>query len=263
MWTCMISALIAHELKQAWKRFTFYALCIFFAWYANSWDMFFMAGLIIADLDANLHYRQLSQRGFPLIPQAIARPFGISTKAQKRFRLRGSLIAWIFFLACLTQQYLFFQNRNVPGQGFALKESGIHPDWMDSRPREWNGAVTFAYTNPKTDCWLFVMSIFLLADLSPSFQVFFRLRLWAFLGKHSMAYFLLHGVLFWTWGTMILLKMLAAGWSYALSVTIVFITSYALLTVFCICFTYTFEYWAILFSKAVWRATSGGLGRKV
>ena len=64
MWTCTLSALIAHELKRPWKRFLFYGVCIacessvchgreraeltllylLVAWYANSWDQFFMAG---------------------------------------------------------------------------------------------------------------------------------------------------------------------------------------------------------------------------
>ena len=28
MWTCTLSALVAHELKRPWKRFLFYAVCV-------------------------------------------------------------------------------------------------------------------------------------------------------------------------------------------------------------------------------------------
>ena len=57
--------------------------------------------------------------------------------------------------------------------------------------------------------------------------------------------------------------MLAAGVPYWATILVVFFTSYALLFVVAEVFTATFDYWGGLFSKAVWRATSGGLGRKV
>ncbi len=55
--------------------------------------------------------------------------------------------------------------------------------------------------------------------------------------------------------------MLTHGVDYFATIMVVFITSYILLTIFCICF-YTFEYWGIIASKAFWRATSGNLGRR-
>ncbi|UZJ55558.1 hypothetical protein CBS101457_004878 [Exobasidium rhododendri] len=249
MWTCMISALVAHELKTAWKRFTFYALCIALSWYANTWDMFFMCGLVIADLDANLHYREWAAKGIPVV-------------LYPKLRIHGRWFAWTFFLACCAQQWISYYP-NAPGSTFDLEEYGIHPNWRDAEPHYWDDTDSYAYVNPRVSSWFAVMSIFILADLSPNFQTFFRLRIWRFLGTHSMAYYLCHGIIFWTWGAWLCITMLTAGASYWSSILVVFITSYFWLTILCICFTYTFELWSIMFSKACWRAASSALGRKV
>lgn len=248
MWTCMLAVLIAHELKRPWKRFTYYAFCVALSWYANTWDLFFMSGLIVADLDANLKYRDHAKKGITIIPGLL--------------RIELGMLAWVFFLGCAVQQWLTYIPTS-PGYLFDLWEYGIHPDWVDAKPHDWNGQVTFAYTNPRVGSWLWVMSTLILVDLSPAVQTFFRLRLWSWLGKHSMAFYLCHGIIFWTWGAWLCLTLLEHNVPYWAAILLVFTTSYTLLTALCICFTYTFEWWSILFSKAVWRASSGGLGRKV
>lgn len=247
MWTCMLAVLIAHELKRPWKRFLYYFFCVALSWYANTWDLFFMSGLIVADLDANLHYRDFAKKGFKILP-------GV--------HIEVGLLAWLFFAACALQQWFIYIPAS-PGALFDLWEYGIHPDWINAKPHDWNGQVVFAYTNPRVGSWFWVMSVLILADLSPLVQTFFRLRIWSFLGKHSMAYYLCHGIIFWTWGAWLCLALLERNVPYWATILVVFVTSYTLLTALCICFTYTFEWWSILFSKAVWRASSGGLGRKV
>ncbi|PWN53723.1 hypothetical protein IE53DRAFT_383764 [Violaceomyces palustris] len=260
MWTCVLTALIAYEIKNAYKRFTFYGFCVFFSWYANSWDLFFMSGLIVADLDAKMGYRDWS---IPIIHPAVHRFFGVPReRAATKWRIHIRIFAWLFFLACAAQQYLGVIP-NGPGSLFDLYEYGIHPDFTNSKTHGWNDDLIFHYTNPRFASWCLVMSMFMLADLSPVFRVIFKLKFWAFMGKHSLAYFLCHGVIFWSWGAWLCVTMLAAGAPYWATILVVFFTSYSLLTILCVCFTYTFEYWGILLSKSVWRATSGGYGRKV
>ncbi len=251
MWTCTLSALVAHEIKKPWKRFSFYALCTIFSWYANSWDMFFMEGLIVADLDANLHYRKIAALGFPLIPRNIGRAFRIPEGIQKRLRIKLSILAWIFFLACCVQQWLYYLPLGTPGDNVDLLDYGIHPDWKTSNPRIRDGAVAFAYSNPKTGSWFLIMAVFILVDLSWPVQQFFRLRIWSFLGKHSMAFFLLHGIIFWTWGAWLTLYMSVRGVPYWAIILTVFITAYILLCAFCIAFTGEFlSVFLLLFIRA-------------
>ena len=278
MWTCMIATVIAHEIKNHWKRFGFYFVIILFSWYANTWDMYFVSGLIVGDLDSKLRYREWAARGIPL-------PFKLPGK-DKFIRVHGRYLAWLFLAACCVQQWLGFIP-NAPGNDFAFKEFAIHPNWKTSSPHVWEGQSGYqGYTNPAVVGWFLIMGIFMVADLTPSFQKFFRLRIWHFLGIHSMSIYLLHGIIWWTWAAWLVLKLLERGVVYWAAVLCAWITGYIvsrsefheifrefetdlfypflsqLLIMFCIVFTNTFEVWATSFAKAWWRWVSGNLGRK-
>ncbi|CBQ72133.1 conserved hypothetical protein [Sporisorium reilianum SRZ2] len=260
-WTCMLCAVFAHEIKTTWKRFAFYFMCLLLSWYAQTWDLFFMAGLVIADLDINLKYRKWGEMGIPLLPKGYAKLLRIPERIRQKFALKGKVFAWLFFFACCVQEWLSYIP-GAPGENFDIWDVGVHPNFYNSKPNKWNNDLRYKYQRPRTSAWFFVMSIFILADHSNAFRQLFRLRVWSFLGKHSMAYFLLHGIIFWTWGSWLSVMMLTRGVNYFATIMVVFFTSYFWLTLFCICFTYTFEYWGIIASKAFWRATSGNLGRR-
>ncbi|CDS00854.1 hypothetical protein [Sporisorium scitamineum] len=246
-WTCMLCAVFAHEIKTTWKRFAFYGMCILLSWYAQTWDLFFMAGLVIADLDINLKYRKWGEKGIPLLPKGYAKLLRIPERIRQKFALKGK---WLTYIP------------GAPAENFDIWDVGVHPNFYNSKPNKWNDDVGYKYQRPRTSAWFFVMSIFILADHSTAFRQLFRLRVWSFLGKHSMAYFLLHGIIFWTWGAWLSVTMLTKGINYFATIMVVFVTSYIWLALFCVCFTCTFEYWGIIASKAFWRATSGNLGRR-
>ncbi|SOV01561.1 uncharacterized protein UDID_06805 [Ustilago sp. UG-2017a] len=259
-WTTLICALIAHEIKNAYKRFTFYALCISLSWYANTWDLFFMAGLVVADLDSKLNYQEWAAKGVPIIPEVVRRGLHLPERVSK-LRVHSQVFAWALFLAGWTQQYLS-QIPTSPGQGFDNREHAIHPDWKTEEPHSWSDGGGNSYTDPRVASWILSFSFLLLTDLSSLLRAFFRLRIWSYIGKHAFAVFLMHGVVFWTWSAWLCLTMLAAGAPYWATILVVFVTSYGMLFMVAECFTATFDTWGGLLSKAVWRATSGGLGRK-
>ncbi len=93
-WTCMLCAVFAHEIKTTWKRFFFYGICILLSWYAQTWDLYFMAGLVVADLDINLKYRKWGEKGIPLLPKGYAKLLRIPERIRQRFALKGKVIAW-------------------------------------------------------------------------------------------------------------------------------------------------------------------------
>lgn len=260
-WTCMICALVAHEIKNAYKRFTFYGLCIGLSWYAQTWDLFFMAGLVVADLDSKLNYQAKAAKGIPLVPGFVRRGLRLPDSVDK-LRVHGQVLAWALFLAAWAQQYLS-QIPGAPGNGFDNLEHRIHPDWIAEEPHAWTDDPGISYTDPRVASWILSFSFFLLTDLSDLLRGFFRLRVWSYIGRHAFAVFLMHGVVWWTWSAWLCLALLTAGVPYWATILVVFVTSYALLMVVAECFTATFDSWGGLFSKAVWRATSGGLGRKV
>ena len=256
MWTCMITTLIAYEIKTHWKRFGFYFLAVLFSWYANTWDCFFLTGLIVGDLDSNIRYREAAARGIPL-------PIPSFRKKDKWMRIHGKYLSWAFLLACCTQQWIGYIPF-APGSNFNFVEHSVHPDWQTAEPLAWHNAIGYAgYTNPNITGFFLILAFFMVADLSEGVQKFFRLRVFHWLGIHSMSVYLLHGVCFWTWDAWLCLTMLKNGAPYWAAVLTCFITGYMLLFAMCICFTYTFEVWATLLAKAVWRACSGNMGRKV
>ncbi len=157
-WTCMICALIAHEIKNAYKRFSFYALCIGLSWYANTWDLFFMAGLVVADLDSKLNYQARAKKGFPIVPGFLRRALHLPEKVDK-LRVHGQVFAWVLFLAAWTQQYLS-QIPGSPGVGFDNKEFELHPDWSREQPHAWVENASISYTDPRVASW--VLSFFVL-----------------------------------------------------------------------------------------------------
>ncbi|CDS00367.1 uncharacterized protein SPSC_00888 [Sporisorium scitamineum] len=260
-WTCMICALVAHEIKNAYKRFTFYALCITLSWYAQTWDLYFMAGLVIADLDSKLNYQAKAAKGIPLVPGFVRRGLRLPESVDK-LRVHGQVLAWALFLAAWTQQYLS-QIPGAPGNGFDNLEHRIHPDWTTEAPHAWSDDPGISYTDPRVSSWILSFSFFLLTDLSNLLRGFFRLRVWSYIGRNAFAVFLMHGVVWWTWSAWLCLTLLAAGVPYWATILVVVTTSYALLFAVAECFTATFDTWGGHFSKAVWRATSGGVGRKV
>ncbi|UZJ53603.1 hypothetical protein CBS101457_002923 [Exobasidium rhododendri] len=264
MWTVMVATVIAHEIKSHWKRFAFYFLAVLFSWYAETWDSFFMTGLIVGDLDSMLRYREAATRGIPLPIPAIRRKSSSPDESRSRWcHIDGKYLSWLFLAACCTQQWISYIP-SAPGNRFNFIEQSIHPDWQTEEPRAWIASVGFVgYTNPNITGFFLIMALFMAADLTLGIQKFFRLRVFHWLGIHSMSIYLLHGVVFWTWDAWLCLTMLKNGAPYWGAVLACFFTGYVLLFIVAICFTYTFEVWAVLFAKSIWRAASGNIGRRV
>lgn len=186
---------------------------------------FFLAGLIVADADNKLKYRERAAHGVGLIPPSLR---GCLPKKVANMRVHGQVFAWIFFLAGVTLSYVNF----VPGANFdfARLEYDIHPDYTTANPQLWeqqNGGPY--YTDPRFEDFLFVLGFFLLCDLCASFRKFFQLRIWSGLGRNAFSLYLLHGVIFWSWGAWITLRCLENGVPYWAAILVNFITSYAIL----------------------------------
>lgn len=248
-WTVFLCALIAKEIPNAKKRYTFYGICWLLSWYAGRFEYFFIAGLIIADLDNRLHYREKAAAGITIIPGT-----GI--------RVHGQVIAWIIFLVGAV--FTWLDQIGGTGSGIFDKEYNIHPSWTTSQPNGWNpGTDVMPYTSPELFAFFFVIGFFLLCDLCTTFRTFFQLRFWSVFGRNAFSLYLLHGVIFWSWGAWLTIQLVALNVPYWAAVLVTFVTSYIMLGILCECFTRTFDNWGIGLSKSLWRECSGGLGRRV
>lgn len=254
----LITVIVSREMPNAWKRYSFYFACMLLSWYANRFDYYFIGGLVLADMDNKLHYRQAAAKGIPLVPRYL------QSKLPKRIlnngRVHGQVVGWVLLFGGTLVQYLEYLN--APGRDFNNWEHGILPDLGTSLPRVWEGQSSENYNDPRISLYAMVIGIFLLCDLSQAFAGFFMLRWWSAIGRNAFSLYLLHGIIFWTWGAWLCLALLDIGTPYSVAVTIVFFTSYALLALFCELFTRTFDAWGVSMSKALWRYTSAGLGRR-
>lgn len=242
-WTVYICALIAREIKKPWKRYGFYLTVLTLEWWSNRYDYLFIGGLMIADLDNRLKYRQLSAQGF---------------KVMGKVKMTYEPLAWmLFFLGAvitwITQQRVFDARTG---------EFGIKADFQLGQPNKW-GNVPKQYNLPSVQDAIWVFSFFLLCDLSDFVRTVFTLRLWSVFGRNAFSLYLLHGTVFWTVGAAATLHMLAAGIPYWAAMILNFFLCYTVLFVACEIFTRTFDRWGIMVARAFWRAASGGLGRRI
>lgn len=254
----LITVIISREIPNAIKRYTFFFLCILLSWYANRLDYYFIAGLVIADMDNKLKYREAAAKGIPLMPASWAKR--VSGGRVSRLSIHGQVFGWILFLGGAMCQYM--ESLRLPGRELNVWEHGILPDFTTAEPRVWVGDTLLSYWDPRFSLFCMVVGMFLLADLCAPFATFFMLRFWGAVGRNAFSLFLLHGTIFWSWGAWLCLQLLKVGTPYWATVTIVFITSYSILAVMCELFTRTFDAWGVSVSKALWRYTSGGLGRR-
>ncbi|KAK0527839.1 hypothetical protein OC835_004855 [Tilletia horrida] len=256
-WCVLICALVAHEIKNHYKRYAFYFLCSFFSWYAGRIDSFFLLGFIVADMDNKLQYRKWFAIGLPLFPKRFGR--------LSKIRLHGQLIGW----ACLITGTLlvFLHDFKGPGRYFDSDEYGIKPSFVTGNPHRWTwspGAhLEPDYFDVKWSTYISVLGFYILCDTCDAYRAFFTLRFWDFIADRSMSLFLLHGTIFWSWSAMITVLMASSGVPYWAAALVNFVSSMTILCFVCSIFTATIEKWGIQLSTALWRAMSGGLGRKL
>ncbi|UZJ56719.1 hypothetical protein CBS101457_006039 [Exobasidium rhododendri] len=253
----LITVIISREIPNVYKRYGFYFLCVLLSWYANRFDYYFICGLVIADMDNKLKYREAAARGIPLVPLSVGKHL---PGFMKNGRIHGQIIGWVLFLGGSLVQYLEYDN--LPGRSFNSWEHGLLPDLTTSLPRVWEGRSGENYNDPRFSLFAMVVGIFVLCDLCKGFAGFFMLRWWGAIGRNAFSLYLLHGTIFWTWGAWLCLTLLNAGVPYWATITIVFLTSYGLLAIWCEVFTRTFDAWGVSMSKAMWRYSSAGLGRR-
>lgn len=167
-------------------------------------------------------------------------------------------LAWLLFCLGMTLTYLTQQRRFNARDN----EYNIHANFMTGSPNEWADEKRPYYAPAFQDC-IWVMSFFLLCDLSKFVRTVFTLRVWTVFGRNAFSLYLLHGTVFWTVGAVVTLKMLRAGIPYWAVQLINFPLCYAILFVAVELFTRTFDRWGIMVARAFWRGASGGLGRRI
>ncbi|KAK8180235.1 uncharacterized protein BKA78DRAFT_274858, partial [Phyllosticta capitalensis] len=206
-WVVLLGAILVREIKTPWKRFGYYLFCVVNNWYARNWGTFFWLGLMLTDLDITYKWRKF------LYPRpAVYYP----------------LISFCIMMTCagflmnlLPQWYTW---------NFSTHENDIHPDQETGKPlgeTERGGYPN--YYEPRFNMLLFAVGMQAIVELSTVVQklLSFKLLVWVF--PHIFTIYLIHGFIFWSWGSWVLYSLAKLSLPYWVMMLVTGLTSYALI----------------------------------
>ncbi|OCK77232.1 glycoside hydrolase family 16 protein [Lepidopterella palustris CBS 459.81] len=206
-WLVLLGAVVVYEIKTPWKRMCYYAFCVVNHWYAQSWGCYLWIGVVLTDLDVTYKYR----------PWLYARPYVYYP------------LIFTFWLIVATG---FAANvlPNWTSYNFATYENNIHPDLITGEPiARTDNAGYPPYFVPRLNGLLFAAGMQCIVELSPAVQWFLSRKPFLLVFPHIFTIYLLHGLIFWSWGSWLLVLLASHGFGYGVNIAIVGVTSYTIL----------------------------------
>jgi hypothetical protein len=206
-WLVLLGIIVVYEIKTTWKRMLFYLFCLVNHWYAQSWGAYFWLGLLLTDLDVTYAYKKwlYARPGvyYPLI-----------------------LTCWVCvaagFAANLLPSWVSFN--------FATEENNIHPDWQTGEPLMNTDRAGYPpYYTPRLNGLLFAGGMQAIVELSTAVQWFLSTPPLLVLFPHIFTIYLMHGIVFWSWGSWLMVFLAKRDFSYGVNVVVVGVSSYVLL----------------------------------
>ncbi|KAI4663784.1 uncharacterized protein J4E78_004202 [Alternaria triticimaculans] len=208
-WLVLLGAVVVYEIKTPWKRMCYYAFCLINHWYAQSWGTYLWLGLLLTDLDVTYKWKAF-----------------LATRP-------GAYYATItFFWACVGASFAVnvIPNWVDTDFNFSTAERGIHPDPVTGVAiQDTDQAGYPPYYTPRLNGVLFAGGMQAIVELSAAVQWVLSTPPFLVLFPHVFTIYLLHGLVFWTYGSWLMVALAERGFSYGINVTIVGITSYGVL----------------------------------
>lgn len=206
-WLVLLGVIVVREIKTPWKRFCYYAFIIINHWYAQSWGSYLWLGLMLADLDITYTYR----------PYIYKRPL-----------VYYPLLA--FFWGCVALGFAANVLPNWTEFNFATYENNIHPDVTTGEAIASTDRAGYpAYYVPRLNGILFAGGMQAIVEISPAVQWVLSRKCFLVIFPHIFTIYLLHGLVFWTWGSWLMIFIATRGIPYSINVAVVGVTSYAVL----------------------------------
>lgn len=208
-WLVLTGAIVVREIRTPWKRMAFYAFCLVNHWYAQSWGTYLWLGLLLTDLDITYAYKSyLNKRPgvyYPVIT-----------------------FCWLCVAAGFAVNVV--PNWAPTDFNFATVEANLHPDpTTGERLGNTDKAGYPPYYTPRLNGLLFAGGMQAIVELSGAVQWFLSTPPFLLMFPHVFTIYLLHGLVFWTWGSWLLVFLAERDFSYGVNVAVVGVTSYALL----------------------------------
>ena len=230
-WTTLLAAIVIREIKTPWKRFSFYVFCIVNHWYALSWGSYFYLGVLLTDLD-------------------------ITYKWQTYLHTRP-LIYYLLHLLCVLLLFagpsvdLLTQRKEVD---YAAYEYGIHPNLTSGLPISHHSEVESPeYYIPRLNGLIFAFGLQAIVGLSPSVQRILSNKMFMLIFPHVVTIYLLHGFIFWTFGSWLCIFLAVRGLSYWSNILIVGLCCYTILALSVPLVTPVLDCLGKTITKEIWR----------
>lgn len=202
-WITLLGCIVVREIKTPWKRMAYYAFCIVNHWYAQSWGTFFWFGVLYTDLDVTFKYKKwLKDHAFVL--------------------WTGIVIGFLLAIAGLSNDLI------TAWTGFSLPivERGIHPDVETGLPLAQTARAGYPdYFNPRFNGIVFAVGLQFVVENCYFIQYFLSMKIWLALFPHIFTIYLIHGLIWWSLGSVVCVHLAANTalpyWSVALITAIV------------------------------------------
>jgi hypothetical protein len=206
-WLVLLGVIVVREMKDARKRMAFYIFCMLNHWYARSWGTYLWLGLLLADLDITYKYK----------PWLYARP---------GYYYPLLTLAWL----CVAAGFAVNLLPNWIDFNFATAEHDIHPDEATGEMLgNTDNAGYPPYYSARLNGLLFAGGMQAIVELSTCVQWLLSTPPLLVLFPHIFTIYLLHGLVFWSWGSWLMVFLAERGFTYGINVAIVGVTSYAVL----------------------------------
>ena len=206
-WLVLLGAIVVREMKTCWKRIAFYIFCMLNHWYARSWGTYLWLGLLLTDLDITYKYKKY----------LYAHP-----------KAYYPLISFCWF--CVACGFAVNLLPNWMEFNFATAEHDIHPD--EATGEALVNTVNAGYPpyfSPRLNGLLFAGGMQAIVELSTCIQWLLSTPPLLVLFPHIFTIYLLHGLVFWSWGSWLMVFLAERGFAYGVNVAIVGVTSYIVL----------------------------------
>lgn len=206
-WVVLLGVIIVKEIKTPWKRFGYYAFNVIQNWYALNWGYYFWLGLMLADMDVTYKWKKYVQAR-----PALFHPLCISLFLAVALALSQDVIS------------------EEAGYSFSTHERGIHPDPLWGVPIAQTPRAGYPnYYEPRVNGMLFAVGLQALIELSPFVQKIFSAKVLVFIFPHIFTIYLFHGLIFWSLGSFIAVKLSAIGVVYWANLIVIAIACYGML----------------------------------
>lgn len=206
-WLVLLGVVIIKEIKTPWKRFAYYAFCIISHWYALSWGSYFWFGLVLADLDITYKYRKLIHSKFYIHYPLLL------------------LACIIVFLSLANDAFTVWT-----GYTFSTDERGIHPEVQSSLPLAQTALAGYpSYIEPKLNGLAFAVASQYIVELSTWVQAVLSTKVFLWLFPHVFTIYLIHGLIFWSIGSLVCVYFAGLGFAYWLNILLTALICYSTL----------------------------------